>query len=246
MKEILETMDVFGDYAMVTSPSFKVERFSYPILTPSATRAIFEAVFFKRTKFAWRPTKVEILEHPEYPGLPYPSYMAMRSNEVTQKVSNLKVKQAMKAGKAPPMIVPDNCRTQRMSMLLKAPRFRIHALLRPWPEYAGEIKVLHEQFQRRLSRGQCFHQPFFGCRECVAFFEKPTGDRPLPVSLDIGLMLYDVFDLSTIGRIGGGEVRVSMFEAKVQDGVMDIPPFESDEVRKGIKFTRWGNKEGAK
>ena len=37
-------LEVWGDYACFTRPELKVERVSYDVITPSAARAIFEAI----------------------------------------------------------------------------------------------------------------------------------------------------------------------------------------------------------
>ena len=39
-------MEVWGDYACFTRPEMKVERVSYDVMTPSAARGIFEAIFW--------------------------------------------------------------------------------------------------------------------------------------------------------------------------------------------------------
>ena len=38
---------LWGDYACFTRPEMKVERVSYPVMTPSAARGILEAIFWK-------------------------------------------------------------------------------------------------------------------------------------------------------------------------------------------------------
>jgi CRISPR-associated protein Cas5d len=40
-------LEVSGDYACFTRPEMKVERVSYDVPTPSAVRAVFEAIFWK-------------------------------------------------------------------------------------------------------------------------------------------------------------------------------------------------------
>ena len=44
-------LEAWGDYACFTRPEMKVERVSYDVSTPSAVRAIFEAVFWKPAFF---------------------------------------------------------------------------------------------------------------------------------------------------------------------------------------------------
>ena len=55
-----------------------VERFSYPCPTPSAVRAIFDAIYFK-PEFYWQVTRIELLTHP--------NFIALRRNEVKDCVS---------------------------------------------------------------------------------------------------------------------------------------------------------------
>jgi CRISPR-associated protein Cas5d len=44
---------VWGELACFTRPEMKVERVTYPVMTPSAARGILEAVFWK-PEFRWR------------------------------------------------------------------------------------------------------------------------------------------------------------------------------------------------
>ena len=43
-------LEVWGDMACFTRPELKVERVSYDVITPSAARAIFEAIFWKPSR----------------------------------------------------------------------------------------------------------------------------------------------------------------------------------------------------
>ena len=49
-------LEVWGDWACFTRPELKVERVSYDVITPSAARAIFEAILFKRYAMRWQIT----------------------------------------------------------------------------------------------------------------------------------------------------------------------------------------------
>jgi len=70
--------------------------------------------------------------------------------------------------------------------------------------------------KRRLNNGQCYHQPYFGCREFPAHFrEWPGGEIPaLPVTKDLGFLLYDM-DYNNPENI-----KPRFFRAKLIDGVM--------------------------
>ncbi len=56
-------LEVWGDWACFTRPELKVERVSYDVITPSAARAIFEAILFKRYAMRWQITKTLIPQH---------------------------------------------------------------------------------------------------------------------------------------------------------------------------------------
>jgi len=53
-------LEVWGELACFTRPEFKVERVSYDVITPSAARAIFEAIFWKPA-IRWEVTRIEVL-----------------------------------------------------------------------------------------------------------------------------------------------------------------------------------------
>lgn len=227
-----QVLNVWGEFACFSRPEMKVERFSYPVITPSAARGIFDAIY-RKPKFRWQVTRVEVLTPP--------TYIALRRNEVKEKISISEVARWMKD--ADSLITPlfadatgDDYkgRTQRQTMALKNVRYRLHAEIRPWLEYAGELMSMEQQFLRRAARGQCVYQPYFGCREFPAYFAPATPDdasTPIALSQDLGWMLYDVFDLS---RPGDADARpaISVFHAQIDQGVMHVPAYESADVLK--------------
>ena len=97
-------------------------------------------------------------------------------------------------------------------------------------KYAG-------MFRRRAENGQCFNQPYLGCREFSAAFSAIDFKEPLPEpitdSRDLGWMLYDLEyhgtepvsythlpPVSTLSRIGnlGGPQLVWIQAGKVHSG----------------------------
>ena len=238
MKNKVHVIETWGELACFTRPELKVERFSYPVITPSAARGIFDAIYCKPAEFRWQIQKIEILAPP--------NFIPLRRNEVKDKASVSSIKQWMSGKKQPEPIVADGDqalmgtdmrgRTQRQTMALKGVRYRLHGEIRPWPAFKGHPSALDEQFQRRAKRGQCFMQPYFGCREFPAYFrllEEPDTEPILPAnySQDVGLMLYDVFDLSRQGK-ATDQPFISLFRASIKDGVLEVPPFESSQVLK--------------
>jgi len=239
MRPSTQVLEVWGDLACFTRPELKVERFSYPVITPSAARGIFDAVFWKRPKFRWQVTQVEVLN--------FPSYIALRRNEVKQGVKerwpSVDAIEQWRQGTADPQPLwadgeDDTGRTQRQTMALRGVRYRLHAKVRPWPEFAADLPALEAQFRRRAASGKCVYQPYLGCREFPAYFRLVEEPDPTPpparVDMDLGLMLYDVFDLS---RPGGADDRpaISLFRASVKSGVMAIPEYEEECVLKAVK-----------
>jgi CRISPR-associated protein Cas5d len=248
-----QVLEVWGDFACFSRPELKVERFSYPIITPSAARGIFDAIYSKpnadprQAQFGWQVTMVEILPPRDWPpGAAHaPSYIALRRNEVKEKVSVSAVAGWISGAADPEPIWADGGRevlgtdmkgrTQRQTMALRDVRYRIHAQVRPWPGHEHKLQALEAQFRRRAKGGKCVYQPYFGCREFPAFFELVEPDSvlepPSPFDMEVGLMLYDVFDLSRPGSSSDGP-RVSLFRARIQSGVMLVPDYGDAAVLK--------------
>ncbi len=227
-------LEVRGDFACFTRPEMKVERVSYDVITPSAARAIFEAIFWKPA-IQWRIKKIEVLNPIQW--------TSVRRNEVGAVMSG-------KDG----LFVEDN-RQQRAGLFLRDVAYRLHAEMafiplakrkaggRRTPEAlvdATEREMLgrdenpakyHAMFERRASKGQCFNQPYFGCREfSVGSFRlvDPQGveSDPIPESRDLGFMLYDLdFEAQ-------GGPSPAFFRARLEEGVIHVPDWHSDEVRR--------------
>ncbi len=235
-----QVLKVWGELACFTRPELKVERFSYPVITPSAARGIYDAIYCKPKEFRWQVTKIEILAPP--------SYIALRRNEVKEKISAGSVQKWMSGKDIPEPIFADltgadqKGRTQRQTMALKNVCYRLHAVIHPWPGFEDRINGLEMQFRRRATRGKCIYQPYFGCREFPAFFElidpEQTLTEPYPINIDnLGFMLYDVFDLARPYDISTWKEQnhnlfISLFKPLVSNGVMVVPPYDSNEVLK--------------
>ena len=128
-------------------------------------------------------------------------------------------------------------RTQRQTMALKNVRYRIAAKIVPKPRFSQDWGKLNACFQRRARQGKCFQQPYFGCREFPAFFEyieDAAAQKPQPCtfSQNLGLMLYDVFDLNKDVVGDKDKPFITVFDARVVDGILEVPPFDSELVKK--------------
>ncbi len=240
-------LEVWGDYACFTRPEMKVERVSYDVITPSASRAIFEAIFWKPA-IKWHIREIEVLA-------PIKN-ISIRRNEVGSTAGT---------GRKSEIFIESN-RLQRAGLFLRDVRYRLHA----WMEYIpinkrktnfktvpeilwdkDEVQELKEtvdawqtkmdespgkylaMFERRAKKGQCFYQPYLGCREFSAHFEfiKDTSAyadeyTPIQESRDLGFMLYDL-DFSDPENI-----CPAFYRAEMRNGKIIVPEWESEEVRK--------------
>lgn len=82
-------LEVRGHFACFTRPEMKVERVSYDVITPSAARAIFEAVLWK-PEISWQVFRIEVLRPVRW--------INLRRNEVSAVVSTRNAQQAMTLG----------------------------------------------------------------------------------------------------------------------------------------------------
>ncbi|MCX7673428.1 MAG: type I-C CRISPR-associated protein Cas5c [Thiobacillaceae bacterium] len=234
-------LEVWGELACFTRPEMKVERYSYPVITPSAARGIFDAIYWKKSYgFYWQVERIEILRPPKY--------LALRRNEVKDKAPPERTISAWMTGRERPeplwadgskdeLGTDQKGRTQRQTMALKDVRYRLYAHMRLRSEQT-DFMALDAQFERRASQGKCFYQPFLGCREFPAFFELvqegAKADAPIALDLDLGYMLYDVFDLRQDNNTFA-KPAISVFHAQVRKGVMEVPPYEDPAVKKSCR-----------
>ena len=143
-------LEVSGDYACFTRPEMKVERVSYDVITPSAARGVFTAIFWKPA-ISWRITRIEVLNPIRW--------TTIRRNEVSAVVSP----------RSDGILVEDT-RQQRAGLILRDVRYRLYAefdfippdkrspLANPAPEWLtdAEEKELYRQSESRVSGiGRC-------------------------------------------------------------------------------------------
>jgi len=145
-------LDVRGDWACFTRPEMKVERVSYDVITPSAARAVFEAIFFKPA-VRWEVRRIEVLAPVRW--------MNLRRNEVASVVSTRNVQQAMKQGSGELALYVDEDRQQRAALLLRDVAWRLHAdlIVRPDRRDPEPPAKFFAMFERRARKGQCVNQP---------------------------------------------------------------------------------------
>ena len=214
-------LEVSGDYACFTRPEMKVERVSYDVITPSSARSIFEAVLWKPA-IRWQVTKIEILKPIKW--------VSIRRNEVGGVLPVGNITRAMNGGAMPALYVESE-RQQRAGLFLKDVAYRIHARFE-MTDKAGETDIAQkfaEMFRRRAGKGQCFNQPYLGCREFSCAFRlidiEQEQSQPINETRQLGWMLYDM-DYSN-----PKEPMPQFFNAMMNAGVIEVPLVDSEEVR---------------
>jgi CRISPR-associated protein Cas5d len=206
-------LEVSGDFACFTRPEMKVERVSYDVMTPSAARAVFEAILWKPA-IRWHVRRIEVLRPIRW--------ISLRRNEVASVVSVRNVQAAMNAGRGDLSLYVEDDRQQRAGLFLRDVAYRVHADLEVLPG-AGENNTapkFWEMFERRAAKGQCVNQPYLGCREFAANFrlvEKPAEEpAPIPETRDLGWMLYD------LDFANAADPKPKFFRARMENGVLDL------------------------
>lgn len=196
------SVEVWGDAALFTRPDAKVERLTYPVMTPPAAIGILEAIFW-RPEFSWQVLAMEVLA---------PIREArVRRNETTQVVSQAAALSGARVDTAAN-------RTQRASTYLRDVRYRIHAHIGLRPHATDPAAKYRDQFRRRVERGGCFSQPYLGTREFPASFGPPTDHQPIPDTMDLGVMPHSI-----IHGPGGRNPQTAWFTARLDAGVLHVP-----------------------
>lgn len=228
-------LEVSGPFACFTRPEMKVERVSYDVITPSAARAIFDAILWKPA-IRWQVKRIEVLSPIRW--------ISVRRNEVG-KVASPRI----------PGIFIEDERQQRAGLFLRNVKYRLFAefdfippdqrgkVYNPVPDYlvdaveAADLKksdVRKDEteakyaamFDRRSRKGQCFNQPYLGCREFSAHVRPvdPVAEpvTPIPETRDLGWMLYDM------DYTNPADPKPQFFHAFIENGAIDL---RNPEVR---------------
>ena len=214
-------LEVRGDWACFTRPEMKVERVSYDVITPSAARAVFEAIY-RKPAMRWVVRRIEVLAPIRW--------MNLRRNEVASVVSSTNVQRAMKQGQGDLALYVDEDRQQRAALLLRDVAYRLHAdlVVRPDRSDPEPPPKFFAMFERRARKGQCVNQPYLGCREFATRWrvvdDLAAEPTPIAETRDLGWMLHDL-DFSN-----PADPQPRFFRARMSEGVIDVPAFDGLEV----------------
>jgi CRISPR-associated protein Cas5d len=200
---------VQGEFACFTRPEMKVERVTYPVITPSAARGVLEAIFWK-PQFRWRIEEVAVLKPVRY--------FSILRNEVNSRQSDRSARNWQRAGSGGYDAAGD--RAQRHTLALREVDYLIRAQVELKPDVADDVAKYRDQFRRRVREGRCFATPYLGNREFAADFSEPDGsESPIDWTDDLGLMLYDI----EYAADGSGRGTPRFFHAQIESGVLRIP-----------------------
>ncbi|MDO4285749.1 MAG: type I-C CRISPR-associated protein Cas5c [Eubacteriales bacterium] len=205
---------VWGPYALFTRPEMKVERCSYDMITPSAARGILEAIYW-HPGMRWVVDRIFVMKPIQF--------TSVRRNEVKSKVLGTAALQVMNGADREISLNAQNEIVQRASLLLQDVEYVIEAHFEMTERASasdnpGKFKDIT---MRRLRRGECYHMPYFGCREFPANFalcEELPERTAYEGERDLGFMLYD---LDYSDAEGGGIVPM-FFRAVLHDGILDV------------------------
>ena len=204
-------MEVWGERALFTRPEMKVERVSYDVPTPSAARGILEAVYF-HPGLVWRIDKIHIMNPIQFTNI--------RRNEVSVKILASDLRSAAQDGTRPLGIATSDSIQQRAAMMLRDVHYVIegHFDMTDKASPSDNPGKFQDIIKRRLKKGQCFSQPYLGCRECTAHFGLWEGGKieTIQETRDLGWMIFDM-DYSNPASI-----TPMFFRAQMVDGVVDV------------------------
>ena len=202
------SVKLWGDYACFTRPEMKVERVTYPVMTPSAARGALEAIFWK-PQISWRIEEIHVLK-------PI-AYASLLRNEINNRQTARVARGWAKSGGG---YDASANRAQRHTLALRDVAYVVRAQPVLRDGINDNIAKYRDQFRRRVASGRCFATPYLGCREfSAAFGEAEPGDTPIARSEDLGLMLLDI----DYDRDGSGRGTPRFFCASLQSGVLRVP-----------------------
>lgn len=202
-------LEVWGPYALFSRPEMHVERVSYDVPTPSAARGLVEAIYY-HPGLQWHIRRIYVLNPIRFTNI--------RRNEVKGKILRDDAYNAIHGGKAPFLATSQQI-AQRAAMVLQDVHYVIEAEFTMTDRAAPSDNPgkFQDIVTRRMAKGQCYHTPYFGCREFPAAFRAWQGGAipTISTSCDLGFMLYDL-DYSDPENI-----TPTYFRAKLEHGVLD-------------------------
>jgi len=214
-------LKVWGDRACFTRPEFKVERVSYDVITPSAARGILDAIYWKKylnkPAFIWVIDRIHVMNPVEFDNI--------KRNEIKDGVISKSIVASAFNGNNVELYIDsksDKYRTQRTTLFIKNICYYIEAHF-DMLDQNDSVEKHYNVALRRMKKGQCYYQPYFGCREFPVNFELVDE---IPASSmgnkDFGLMLWDV-DMAH-------DKKAIFFRATMNNGIIDVAKCVGESV----------------
>lgn len=209
---------VKGDFACFTRPDLKVERMTYPCMTPSAARGILDSILWK-PEFQWYVRRIIVLNPVRF--------ATIKRNEINSK-----------QGRSP--IIVEEKRAQRNSVILRDVAYLIEASIfigQPtgkgaFEKYVGMTEGKEGMFPRRIKKGQCWRRPYLGTREFAAEFMPPDGsEQPIQETIPIGSMLFDIFY-----DADGKPQPLFFHDVAIRDGILNCEVPENMQMMQSSHF----------
>ncbi|WP_297567694.1 type I-C CRISPR-associated protein Cas5c [uncultured Faecalibaculum sp.] len=176
--------------ALFSRPELKSERYSYDIPTPSALRGVLESVY-------WHPGITYVID--EIKVINPIKRISVRRNELKSKMSPKTIREVAGHPEKRLFVNRKDDIAQRNSSILTDVDYIVcfHFEVDLNKVSPGDSE---EKFAailgRRLDKGQCYKQPYLGCREFAAAVERCEKDLQSyyesEEERDFGLMLYDL------------------------------------------------------
>lgn len=222
-------VEVWGDFACFSRPEMKTERVTYDMITPSAARGLLESIYW-HPGLNWFVDKIYVMapirlgkravEDAEITETAEIKMTSIKRNEVNAKISGSSVKKVMTKGEGSLYLNAAAERNQRSSLVLQD----VHYVLEAHFDMTSNASPgdnpgkFQDIVKRRLKKGQCYHQPYFGCREFPAHFREWEGGSipTIPLTKDLGYMLHSM-DYSD-----PAEIRPRFFRAQLKEGMLDL------------------------
>lgn len=210
-------LEVWGNFACFTRPEMKTERVSYDVMTPSAARGILDAIFF-HPGLIWRIDRIHVCNPIRFTNI--------RRNEVKATIPASKARTVMERGTGELYLATSQEIQQRAAMVLRDVRYVIEAHFDMTSHAAPSDNPgkFQDIIKRRIRRGQCYHYPYFGCREFPVNFAMCETVPECPPELlgnrNLGYMLWDM-DYSDPENI-----QPLFFRAELNNGILTVPARE--------------------
>jgi len=200
---------VKGSEACFTRQDLKTERYSYDVMTPTAARAVFEALYW-HPWMTWDIRKIEV-ENPIRSAL-------IQANEVAN-FARVKPQDIASASYTPK-------RTQRYTRLLRDVSYVVTARVLVLEETRKENRARKAEqiFEKRAVLGAEYRKPYLGIRDFPAEYELlQPGDLVSPIkdSRDLGQMPF----VWAIPNSAHWQREYLYFRARLEQGVLECPAY---------------------